>query len=158
MADLAFQDGGAHTVQHLELLAQNPLRQTELKEMNEQMGEIMKFADQLNQAAQEQREKEASENPEGDAWLAKIQERLNISFKDMPPDSKSRALAMMGLPSEMESPVDANLRIKQEQLDLKKNKQAVDTAKTQQGMALSDVETSLNVLDHANNAKAKQDE
>lgn len=151
-ADLAFQDAGPHTVQHLEYLAQNPLRVNELKEFQEQLSEIMKFADQLHGEAERLRQEEADQGiPGDDAWLEAIQERINLNWKDLAPDSKNKFLEMIGLgASQMESPADANLRIKQEQLGLKSQKQAVDTAKTRQGMAISDITTAVDIKEKLN--------
>lgn len=146
-ADLALSEGGPHTQEHIDLLSQNPLRKGDVQELMAMMGQVMKDADQIRKLADEQREQEANANPTSDAWLAKTQERVNINYKDAPPDVQRQIEGLLGLkPSTMPS-------LAEEKVQLQKDKQATSTAKTRQDMAVKDIDTAMEVRDRMNGSK-----
>ncbi len=80
-----------------------------------------------------------------------MQERLNVNYKDAPPDIQRQIEALMGLqPSQMPSLAEQNMNIKAQQAGMK-------TEKTRQDMALNDVTTSLQILNDSKQNGSKEE-
>lgn len=142
-ASAALDEGGPHTLQHIQLLESDKTRKEAVKEFKTQMGEIMRSADEIKAVADRLDKQEAEQEQGGsDEWLAKVSERVNANYKDMPEDVKRQIEFYLGLqPSREASVPERTLQLKQQQLGVK-------AAQTDQRMALDDTDMALKVREH----------
>ena len=117
--------------------------------INPQM--LMQMVQQMvQQAMQQQQAQDISEHP-----LIKLMTALQIKFGDLPEDSKQELLKLVGIPSNMASPAQQQINLKQQQQNtdtvLKADKQAHDTTLAVQQQAHNQAQDRFSAQQNAQN-------
>lgn len=102
----------------------------------------------VQQALQQQQAQDISQHP-----LIKLMAALKMTMADLPEDSKQELLRAIGLPSNMPSPTQQNIALKQQQQTadtvLKADKQAHDTTLAVQQQAHTQAQDGMNMAQQA---------
>lgn len=134
-AAMVLEDAGPHTLQHIVFLQADPTRKAAVAQFKEQMSQIEQQAGQVKALAKKQEAEQAQGEDD-------VREYLNMAYKDAPEDIK-RIIEqkLLGMSSQMESPQGQNLRIKEQQLQLKGVKTGADIQRDAANTAMADAST-----------------
>lgn len=136
---------GAHTLQHVAFLRRDPTRRQQVGELERQLSMLMEQADALRGEAAKM-EKDRADGGGGGTGLDQISERLNINYKDAPPDVQRQIEALLGLePSTQPTLAERNQAVKERTLGIKTAKTGADIQKDRAQVALADAKTAEDI-------------
>lgn len=131
--------GGPHAYAHLETLKDDPIRAGDYKELSGTFAQISRMADQIKhnieQMQVEEAQKQQNQQPRIDPEMIK-----HMSYKDSPESVKRQMEEFAGVPRQ-----DGDLSVAEQSLILKQHAAELKAQKQQQALAVTDVNTALNV-------------